>query len=877
MLAHILLSVLELGALNGPTITGSPLSLPALCTRQASQPVVFTLNNPPPSTVVLKVKVADGDTKFSVDGGSFTGPAVTMVFSPPNLTHSLRLKTFYMGRNIQVAYTPVPPSVTFATGQLETVFVANPNFYDLAWPGNMGYGTQAAYNISACGSPSGGWSFVPTMHLDDDGLVLASATPLMFDPTTADYQSAAVNATRVGVFGVHLHAAPSYWKQAPSMSGGGPNATTRVTGIIMPPLAFDDVYVGDAEVCLPAEARPSLPQLGSCGLVACPEGITLTAEVVGALHGSSYVFRTGDTVKSVCVRAPDTIVGKKVVVFSLTSGGGSSLFSLPEGGATGSFKVKARLHVAALNGSDAAAQPAILAGQSAPALVGVNISGLLAGQKTVEFAVALVNNTAGVLLPKGSHSVSFGGSSARRTATLTLDASAASVVPGSFVLRFACDSGTANCAFFQEVLEVRGVVFASPPTPLPTPPPSSPSFSASLVVAGGFMLLLFGAAIVRRRRRQRKFGNSGAGLNQESALNNRRGAALLSDAVDPYALRGDEWLIDLNQLEFGEEIGAGVSAQVFRGAYYGHEVAVKRMHSSLWEQDKFDEFFKAEAKMLKSLNHPNVVRFFGAAFDPATERGYLVTEFAAKGSLSGLLAEHNPPRSEVMGARCFFSLMLGVARGMEFVHARGCVHRDLKPDNVLLSASDEVKLCDFGLSRGLERDATTMTSGVGTPAYMAVELITASDVVACDSSIDVFSMGVLMWTVWTREVPYAREALTPFTLMSRLIAGMRPTLPAAGGEGAAPPRLAELMRRCWRTEPAERPTFSEVRAELAVAAAEVGEEMIVPGMCESVDEDGLVVTGQPRDSTCGAGEGSDCDEDEGAAMAMSKISGSLPM
>jgi len=278
-------------------------------------------------------------------------------------------------------------------------------------------------------------------------------------------------------------------------------------------------------------------------------------------------------------------------------------------------------------------------------------------------------------------------------------------------------------------------------------------------------------------------------------------------------------------------------------------VAVKRLFSSLWEQEKFDEFFRAEAKMMRTLNHPNVVRFFGAAFDTRTEHGFLVTEYCCKGSLSALISARNPRRAEVQRAR-FFHLAIGVARGMEFVHARGFVHRDLKPDNVLLNADDVVKLCDFGLSKAVKQtDATMMTSGVGTPAYMAVELITGeSDSVRCGSSIDVFSMGVLMWALWTREVPYAGAALTPFRLLTRLADGMRPDVP-----DDAPPRLAALMRRCWRAEPTERPPFGEVRRELEGVAAERGEQVDAAGVGPAVDDDGLVVVGLLRGGGAGAG------------------------
>ena len=181
------------------------------------------------------------------------------------------------------------------------------------------------------------------------------------------------------------------------------------------------------------------------------------------------------------------------------------------------------------------------------------------------------------------------------------------------------------------------------------------------------------------------------------------------------------------------------------------------------------------------------------------------------------------PAITQVGRSRFYSLVHGIAKGMEFVHARGCVHRDLKPDNVLLSAQDVVKLCDFGLSRNATTEATMMTAGVGTPAYMAVELITGdSSSTECSNTVDVFSMGVLMWSLWTHEVPYAKETFTPFMLMNKLVSGLRPEVPED-----VPPRLAALMASCWQEEPFARPSFSEVCAVLREVAEAAAQELVV--------------------------------------------------
>jgi len=291
-------------------------------------------------------------------------------------------------------------------------------------------------------------------------------------------------------------------------------------------------------------------------------------------------------------------------------------------------------------------------------------------------------------------------------------------------------------------------------------------------------------------------GNSRGGRIGHGMGDSNRATALLSAVVD---VRGDEWLVDLEQLGFEEEIGSGVSAQVFRGTYYGQEVAVKRLFSSLWEQEKFDEFFRNEAKTLKSLNHPNVVRFFGAAYDPHTEHGFLVTEYCQKGSLTQLMKDGRP---EVGRAR-YLDLMMGVARGMEFFHGRGFVHRDLKPDNVLLDEAGSARICDVGLATVLEHGGVApLASGKQvTPAFTAPELLRKDS--AYTPKVDVFSFGILAWCMWARADPYRGVATHSINHLVEA-EGLRPAL------DAFPPGLAELLGRCWAADPDARPSFEEI-------------------------------------------------------------------
>jgi serine/threonine protein kinase len=336
------------------------------------------------------------------------------------------------------------------------------------------------------------------------------------------------------------------------------------------------------------------------------------------------------------------------------------------------------------------------------------------------------------------------------------------------------------------------------------------------------------------------------------------------------------WILDVADLSFIREVGAGASAKVFLGSFYGNQVAIKLFHqpppsnegrpmANPWDAEleegkrrrgedstgdgdrnlaltKIQNLFKNEARLLSRLHHPNIAAFYGVSCMPSTGQVLLVTEYCARGSCADMLYHggyrrdrHSRPSAleeeERKSARtAFFKVVLGISQAMQYCHARSVVHRDLKPDNVLLDDQGQPKLCDFGISRlqqasvpgGMTMQQMTMTGGVGTPVYMAVEMITGGShpsipSIQASSRVDVFSMGVLMWTLWTHELPYQSEGrrMTPFAFMAAVVGGMRPPLPSAEGPGGCPEQLRRLMERCWAGEPSDRPSFAEVTRELA--------------------------------------------------------------
>jgi tRNA A-37 threonylcarbamoyl transferase component Bud32 len=362
--------------------------------------------------------------------------------------------------------------------------------------------------------------------------------------------------------------------------------------------------------------------------------------------------------------------------------------------------------------------------------------------------------------------------------------------------------------------------------PAPTPVPNafeeqSTNIAMAMIVIAGVFFVVFGAIFFRRVTRRRAQGRP-IFTKEDSNFFNTGGQSLLeNEYVNSQAT--EDWHIEMGNLKVVREVGRGMSAQVYLGAYYGQEVAVKQFYGSSQNKETFtEEFieqFQNESRLMSRLHHPNVVRFYGSHLGDVGSKALMVTEFCSKGSLNDLIQQRAPEVQRVE----FYHLASDIAKGMQFIHAKGLIHRDLKPDNVLMNNHSEVKLCDFGLSKLVKGDNTaamiTMTAGVGTPAYMAVEMISGevqqfngddddTKLPMQDSNkIDVFSMGVFLWALWTLQPPYEKmsRTLTPFSLMMRLVQGLRPTVPKD-----MPEALQDLMTSCWDHDPEVRPSFDAI-------------------------------------------------------------------
>jgi hypothetical protein len=200
-------------------------------------------------------------------------------------------------------------------------------------------------------------------------------------------------------------------------------------------------------------------------------------------------------------------------------------------------------------------------------------------------------------------------------------------------------------------------------------------------------------------------------------------------------------------------IGRGGMGTVYRARHPGLDrvVALKVLAPRLAADPEFVARFEREARTLASLSHPNIV----AVHDTGVEAGtpYLVMEFVEGVSLRKLLAERRLPPEEALG------IVPPLCDALEYAHARGVVHRDVKPENILIDTKGRTKIADFGLAFIVGVDATRLTRAdisMGTPHYMAPEQVESSRQV--DHRADIYSMGVVLYEMLTGELPLGRFA-----------------------------------------------------------------------------------------------------------------------
>ncbi|WOL00195.1 serine/threonine-protein kinase STY46-like [Canna indica] len=270
----------------------------------------------------------------------------------------------------------------------------------------------------------------------------------------------------------------------------------------------------------------------------------------------------------------------------------------------------------------------------------------------------------------------------------------------------------------------------------------------------------------------------------------------------------DEWELNSRLLEFGEKVASGSFGDLYRGTYCSQDVAIKVLNPERVHVDLQREFAQ-EVFIMRKIRHKNVVQFIGACTKPPSL--CIVTEFMSKGSAYDFLHK----RRHTFKLPALVRAATDISKGMNYLHNNNIIHRDLKSSNLLMDENEVVKVADFGVARVKSQTGGVMTAETGTYRWMAPEVIEHRPY---DHKADVFSFGLVLWELLTSKLPY--EGLTPLQAALGVVQKkLRPKIPEE-----THPSLAELIKKCWQQNPAQRPDFSLILQILESITKEVGNE-----------------------------------------------------
>jgi serine/threonine-protein kinase len=277
-----------------------------------------------------------------------------------------------------------------------------------------------------------------------------------------------------------------------------------------------------------------------------------------------------------------------------------------------------------------------------------------------------------------------------------------------------------------------------------------------------------------------------------------------------------------DRYELEELVGSGGMSSVYRAhdRLLERSVALKILHEQYNRDDDYVERFRREARSVAQLTHPNIVTVIDRGEQDG--RQFIVFEYVDGENLKQLVERQGP-----LGVRDAIELALQVARGLAFAHDQGLVHRDVKPQNVLLDADGRAKVTDFGIARSLDVDGMTITGTImGTSNYIAPEQARGQPV---DEQTDVYSLGCVLFELLSGEPPFEGDNFVAVAMRHvndpvPSVRDFRPDVPA---------RLDWTIQRAMAKDHEERfDSMAEFAAELEACDADLdgheGATMIRP-------------------------------------------------
>lgn len=247
-----------------------------------------------------------------------------------------------------------------------------------------------------------------------------------------------------------------------------------------------------------------------------------------------------------------------------------------------------------------------------------------------------------------------------------------------------------------------------------------------------------------------------------------------------------------------ERVGSGGMARVFKAQdlALGRIVAVKMLHESLTGDPGFLQRFQQEAHAAANLTHPNIVTVHDIGQDK--NRYYIVMEYVEGRTLKQMIRQHNG-NGRAMPISRALDLTIQICAGIGYAHRADLVHCDVKPQNVLVSRDDRVKVADFGIARAISEATLSQAASQvwGTPQYFSPEQ--AAGEPATPAS-DVYSIGIILFELLTGQLPFSGD--TPTALALKHMQEEPPTISETNP--TVPIQLDQIIQKVLAKEPSGR-------------------------------------------------------------------------
>jgi serine/threonine protein kinase len=258
--------------------------------------------------------------------------------------------------------------------------------------------------------------------------------------------------------------------------------------------------------------------------------------------------------------------------------------------------------------------------------------------------------------------------------------------------------------------------------------------------------------------------------------------------------------LKLGRYEIVRELGKGAMGIVYlaKDPLIGRLVALKTIRASAHADDEetkeFQQRFVREAQAAGILNHPAIVTVHDIGQDEASGMSFIAMEYVEGQNLKEMLSQGRTLTFDQIG-----DIIAQVAEGLDFAHAKGIVHRDVKPANIILLDGLRAKITDFGIAKIASGGANLTTTGqfLGTPNYMAPEQIKGA---AVDGRTDIFSLGICLYECLTRRKPFGGDSLT--SISYKIVHESFP--PLAEINPQIPPGYEDVVANCLQKDPAKR-------------------------------------------------------------------------